>query len=219
MNLSLAEKTEGVEPTPKRSNGRGGALTPKGEATRQRLIEVAEEVFGEVGFDQASVSEITRRAGVAQGTFYLYFPSKQAIFSELVRQIGRNIRHATQEAIAGVTNRSEIERRGYEAFFEYVRKHPSIYRIVRQAEFVDRDAFRDYYETFAQGYAEGLKAAKKRGQLKDLDPDVVAWCLMGMGDLVGVRWILLRQDGKVPKKVIDTMVRFISEGMLADERD
>ena len=216
MTISLAEQTG---PDLKKQNGRGGSLTPKGEATRKRLLEVAEDVFGEVGFDQASVSEITRNAGVAQGTFYLYFPSKQAIFSELVREIGRNIRHATQAAIEGLTDRADIERRGYEAFFEYVSKHPSIYRIVRQAEFVDRDAFRDYYETFAEGYAQGLRAAKKNGQLKDLDPDVVAWCLMGMGDLIGVRWILLKQDGKVPKKVIDTMVRFISSGMLSGKGD
>src|SRR5687768_7690445 len=200
----------------KDKNGRGGTLTPKGEATKTRLLEVAEEVFGEVGYDQASVSEITRRAGVAQGTFYLYFPSKKEIFSELVREIGRQVRHHTQIAIESLTERADIERRGFEAFFDYVRKHPSIYRIVRQAEFVDRQVFAEYYETFAQGYAAGLKNSIGEGAMKDLDPEVIAWCLMGMGDLVGVRWILLRPDGKVPKKVIDTMVAFIQRGMAKD---
>lgn len=204
-----------AEPTAQKTNGRGGALTPKGEATRARLLEVAEEVFGEIGYDQASVSEITRNAGVAQGTFYLYFNSKKEIFSELVRQIGRNVRHEIQASVDGLTERSEIERKGFETFFEYVRKHPSIYRIVRQAEFVDREAFRDYYEGFANGYKEGLKRATASGEVKALDPEVLAWCLMGMGDLIGIRWILLRDEGKVPKKVIDTMIDLISSGMLA----
>lgn len=187
--------------------------TPKGEATRARLLEAAEEVFGEVGFDQASVAEITRRAGVAQGTFYLYFNTKTAVFSELVRKISRDVRHEIQVALEGMEERSEIERKGFETFFEYVRKHPDIYRIVRQAEFVDRDAFRYYYESFAEGYVEGIKRAASKGEVRSLDPEVVAWCLMGMGDLLGIRWIILRNDGKVPRKVIDTMMELITDGL------
>ena len=190
-------------------------LTPKGEATRKRLLVASEEVFGEVGFDQASVSEITRRGGVAQGTFYLYFPSKRAVFSEVVRSIGRDVRHVIQEAVAGLDDRLEIERKGFETFFAYVRKHPDIYRIVRQAEFVDRDAFRDYYESFADGYVKGLKHAARKGEFRDLDPEVVAWCLMGMGDLLGIRWILLRDEGKVPDRVLDTMIELIGNGLAA----
>ncbi|MEO7803300.1 MAG: TetR/AcrR family transcriptional regulator [Actinomycetota bacterium] len=192
-------------------------LTPKGEATRRRLLEAAEGVFGEMGFDQASVSEITRRCGVAQGTFYLYFPSKKTIFSELVRQIGRDVRHEIQEAVKDLTDRMQIERDGFEAFFAYVRKHPDMYRIVRQAEFVDRDAFRAYYESFAEGYVRGLKKATNSDQIKTLDPEVVAWCLMGMGDLLGIRWILLRDEGKVPDKVLDTMIELISHGLSKED--
>ncbi len=199
------------------NNGLAGPVTSRGIATRSRLLVAAEEVFGEGGFDQASIAEITRRAGVAQGTFYLYFPSKTTIFSELVRQFGRDVRRRIQESVAGLTDRLEIERRGFETFFSYVREHPSIYRIVRQAEFVDRDAFRDYYESFAEGYAAGIRAAAKGSKVRNLDPEIVAWCLMGMGDLVGIRWILLRDEGRVPSKVLDTMMSLISEGLAPGE--
>ena len=186
-------------------------LGPKGEATRARLLAAAEEVFGEVGFDRASVSEITRRAGVAQGTYYLYFSSKREIFSELVRQIGRNLRRHIQQTVSGLEKRKDIEREGFRAFFAFVREHPAMYRIVRQAEFVDREAFRDYYESFATGYVEGLKRSK---DVRNLDPEVVAWCVMGMGDLLGIRWILFHEDGEVPDKVLDTMIELISEGFI-----
>lgn len=207
MCATRTDLEEGTLPDPKGPRG------PKGEATRARLLTAAEDVFGEVGFDQASVSEITRRAGVSNGTFYLYFPTKQTIFSELVRQISRNIRHAIQEGIGDAASRADLERRGYRAFFRYVREHPRIYRIVRQAEFVDREAFRYYYMRFAEGYITGLRRFAEDGEVRDLDLETVAWCLMGIGDLVGVRWVLLGEDGEVPDRVIDTIVDLIFHGI------
>ena len=58
-----------------------------GGRTRGRLLEAAEHVFGELGFYDASIVKITEEAGVAQGTFYLYFASKKDIFDELVRDL------------------------------------------------------------------------------------------------------------------------------------
>src|SRR5579883_3499591 len=88
--------------------------TPRGEATRQRILEAAEEVFGEMGYYDASISEITRRAKVAQGTFYIYFHSKREIFAELVEDIGKRLRANMRAAIVGVNGRLEIEKRGFE---------------------------------------------------------------------------------------------------------
>lgn len=203
--MTTAQETTKIQP-----------LTARGAATRAKLIEAAESVFGDFGFDEASVSELTRRAGVSQGTFYLYFSSKQEIFSELVRQFSRDLRAWTSKSIEDCNTRAEIERAGFEAFFSFISEHPAMYRIVRQAEFVDREAFRYYYEVFAEAYAEGLSQAVDSGEMRDLDTEVMAWCLMGMGDLVGVNWILLKQ-GEVPSQVIDTMMEIIRAGIFTDE--
>src|SRR5690606_31723589 len=88
--------------------------TARGEATRARLLAAAESEFGENGFHAASVASITRRAGVGQGTFYLYFPSKEDALRELVRHMGRELRRALTEATAGLDHRLEVERRGFE---------------------------------------------------------------------------------------------------------
>ena len=48
--------------------------------TKRRLVSAAVDVFDENGFQKARVSDIVSRAGVAQGTFYLYFKSKEEIF-------------------------------------------------------------------------------------------------------------------------------------------
>lgn len=66
--------------------------TRRGRQTRQKLLDSAEAVIGEKGYDHASIIEITQRAGVAQGTFYIYFPDKEAIFDGLVRDLTRGQR-------------------------------------------------------------------------------------------------------------------------------
>lgn len=105
-------------------------VTARGELTRRKLLEAAELEFGERGFARASVSSITRRAGVGQGTFYLYFPSKEAVSSELVRHMGSELRRALSRATEGLTHRLEVEQRGLEAFVAFSMEHKNLYRIV-----------------------------------------------------------------------------------------
>ena len=56
----------------------------RGEETRLRILEAAEECFARYGYDATGVAEICRRAGVTKGGFYHHFPSKQALFLELL---------------------------------------------------------------------------------------------------------------------------------------
>lgn len=63
------------------------------EARRAALVEVARRLWAEKGFDQTSVAEIAREAGIAKGTFYLYFESKEALLDEVLRRnsLGPNL--------------------------------------------------------------------------------------------------------------------------------
>src|SRR5215204_1451942 len=76
-----------------RPNARGAKAVPprraRSDADRQAkeraILEAALEVFAESGFAQARLDDVAARAGVAKGTIYLYFPSKQALFEALIR--------------------------------------------------------------------------------------------------------------------------------------
>ncbi len=184
----------------------------RGQRTRQRLLDAAEAAFGSHGYFDTSIADITRRCRVAQGTFYIYFPSKRAIFTELVRQRSRDLRRSIQEAVAGVADRREVERRGFQEFFRFIGRHRSMYRIVRQSEFVDPALFRWYYRHFAEGYVQGLREAQHRGQIPALDPEVLAFCLMGIADFVGMRWVLWEKDGPRPE-VVEAVMSFILQGL------
>ncbi|WP_442927681.1 TetR/AcrR family transcriptional regulator [Microbacterium sp. MMO-20] len=198
----------------------GKPLTKRGEATRRKLLEAAEEVFAGLGYHEASIVKITERAGIGLGTFYLYFDSKQQIFEELVVDLNRRVRHSMSEAMAGASGRIEAERAGFEGFFRFTAAHPALYRVVREAEFVSPEMLRLHYTRIVDGYEAGLRAAQREGDVDEaLDPEVTAWALMGAGELIGMRYLLWERDEQdnapsaMPEAVIDHMTRFIRNAL------
>lgn len=187
-------------------------VTPRGQKTRQKLLRAAEAIFGEKGYERASIADITRKSGVALGTFYVYFPDKQSIFVEVVDELGERLRRLIAESVSGFDNRIDVEREGLRAFFEFAREHPNLYRVVRQAEFVDEACYRRYYDRFAKGYVRGLTQAMEGGEIRTMDPEVLAYCLMGIGDFLGMRWIIWEEDPGL-ERVLDTAMALIRYGL------
>ena len=183
--------------------------TERGNRTRAKILEAAEEVFARHGYHDASIVKITEAAGVAQGTFYLYFGGKQQVFDELVEDLNRRVRHAMSEASAQGRDRIEAERLGFAAFFRFTAEHPALYRIIRQAEFVSPEMLHYHYERLSQGYVEALTEAAEAGEVGPLDPEVAAWALMGLGELIGMRWILWNEDRELPPRVVAELGRII----------
>ena len=190
-----------------------GSRTERGERTRTRLLKAAEDVFTELGYHDASVVKIAESAGVANGTFYLYFSGKQEIFDELVEDLNSRVRHAMMEASSRGRTRAESERLGFEAFFRFTAEHPGLYRVIRQAEFVSPPVLRLHYERIVEGYANGLEDAMRRGEIETGDPEVLAWALMGAGELIGLRWILWGDTAEIPPQVFDETIRFLLRGL------
>lgn len=164
-------------------------ITKRGEATRAKILDAAEQEFGAHGYHAASISSITHRAGVAQGTFYLYFGSKEDVMRELVDHMGRALRYHLSVATRGATHRLEVERLGFEAFVRFALDHVNLYRVVMESQFVDESLYRQYYERLAQGYAEGLRAAQAAGEIRAGDAEAQAWALMGVAHFLGLRAI------------------------------
>jgi AcrR family transcriptional regulator len=194
-------------------------LTERGQRTRRKLLDAAESLFAELGYHDASIVKITEAAGVAQGTFYLYFGGKQAIFDHVVLDLNTRVRHAMTEASEAGRTRAERELLGFGAFFRFTAEHPALYRIVRQAEFVSPRTLQIHYERLTEGYAQGLQGAMDAGEISPGDPEVLAWSLMGIGELVGMRWILWNEGTEMPEAVFDELARIIVRALGAKDLD
>ena len=188
-------------------------VTERGWATRQRLLEAAEHVFGAQDYFRAAISDVVREAGVGQGTFYLYFGSKLDIFRELVRWLGHELRREMKLATEGVEGRLATEMAGFRAFFAFVGRHQQAYRIVKQAETVDPAVYREYYETLADGYRDAIAAAITRHDYRPYrNPEAIAYMLMGIGDFLGMRY-LLWEPGPLPEAVQQDLAAFLHHAL------
>lgn len=182
----------------------------RGRRTRRRLLDAAEIVFAEHGYHDASIVRIVERAGVAQGTFYIYFRSKQEIFEELVSDLNSRLREAMSKgASSGGGGRMEAERRGFAAFFRFTAEHPALYRVIREAEFVAPAAMHRHYERIVEGYERALGAAMATGEVEPCDPTVLAWALIAVGQLIGMRWIVWDGRGEIPAEVFEQCMEVV----------
>ena len=191
-----------------------GSLTARGERTRSRLLEAGEEVFGRRGYHDASIADITHGAGVAQGTFYLYFDNKRELLRAVIEERGHELRATLSQATATKSGRVDKERAGFVAFFAWRARHRSLYRVIRQAEYIDADLYRRWYRQLADAYAAALGSAMAAGEIAGVaDVETLAYALMGMGDFVGMRWLVFEDRHAVPPRAVDTVVTIIERAL------
>lgn len=169
--------------------------TERGRKTMRKLLDAATVEFGENGFHEASISGITRRAGVALGSFYTYFDSKDAIFRALVADMSNSVKQAARSAISEPMPALEIERAALRGFLEFAAEHKEIYRIIDEAEFVDPESYRNHYETIAERIYARLQAGAEKGEFRTDLEEAHAWAVMGMNVFLGLRYSIWRREG------------------------
>ncbi len=181
----------------------------------QRLLDAAEQMFGERTYRGSTVAGICAMAGIATGSFYAHFGSKAELFTAVVRRISTDARAAMRAAIEQTDgSQREIERAGFRAFFEMLSSRPWIYRIVRESEFVVPGLFQEYYESLARGYARGVRRAQLSGEIDPrYDPEVIAYVYAGLGYTIGMRWAEWTTGGHIPDDVLDDILDVLARGL------
>ncbi len=186
--------------------------TERGRKTMRAILDAAALEFGERGFHDASISGITRRAGVALGSFYTYFDSKDAVFRALVRDMSDQVRDHVAPGIRAAPDQLAAERAGLRDFIAFVRGHKELYRIIDESEFVDPESFRLHYSTTADRIAARLKAAAARGEVREDVSEIHAWALMGINVFLGLRYGVWEQD-RSPADVADVIADMLAAGI------
>ncbi len=152
-------------------------------STRERLLRAAQELIEEGGYGAASVAAIAERAGVAAGTLYRHFESKEELFVEVFRAVCSGEERAMRAAAAEMAAGSAAARLE-EVLGTFAQRALSNRRLAWAliAEPVDPlvDAERlAYRERYAAVIAEGLRAGIASGELPSQDVELTAAALVG----------------------------------------
>src|SRR3954470_3623877 len=189
--------------------------TARGERTLRKILDAARHEFGERGFAESSIVAITQRAGVALGTFYTYFDSKEAVFQALVSDMSAQVRDYVAPAFAEASDAIDGERRALESFLSFARTHRDVYRIIDEAEFVEPAAYREHYETTAKRIAARFAGARDKGEIagdfSDEDLEILAWASMGANVFLGLRYSVWASAD--PARVAAVATRLLRTGM------
>ena len=206
-------------PAPPLIEDPGGTATAgltQGQATARALLFAAEKVFGRSGFNRAGIAEITREAGVAQGTFYVHFKSKRDLMEGSVRDLSRQMRLELKRSTAGITDRREVERIGYIAFFRFLKQHRQIYRIVAESETMGREMAVWYYKRLAAGWEPGLAEGMSRGEIRDdLPAAFMVRSIMGVVHMIGLKWLVWNSSpqAELPRQVLEDTIALTISGL------
>jgi AcrR family transcriptional regulator len=183
--------------------------TERGRRTLRALLDAAAAEFGEKGFHESSVVSITSRAGVALGSFYTYFDSKETLFRALVKDMSAQVRDHVAPVLPGDGDQIDAEGRALAAFLGFAREHKEIYRIIDEAEFVAPDAWNAHYRGTVDRILERLRGAEARGEIAGPVDEAHGWAIMGMNVFLGLRYGVLGEERPVADiaAVANAMVR------------
>ena len=186
--------------------------TARGQRTVRLILDAAAAEFGERGYHEGSIARIAQRAGVAIGSFYTWFDSKEAVFRALVADMSRQVREHVVPHILAAPDRLAGEKAGIAAFLDFVRTHKALYRIIDESAFVAEDAYRRHYVEVADGYATSLEQAFGRGEVSDGDWQVRAWAIMGMNVFLGLKFGVW-DDSQPVERIAEAAHRLLAEGL------
>ncbi|MDA1095919.1 MAG: TetR/AcrR family transcriptional regulator [Chloroflexi bacterium] len=173
------------------------------EATHERILDAAAQVFAESGYHGASVDDIARTAGSSKGAIYFHFPGKREIFFALVNRFADRLLDASEAAIDHPASGSERAGAAVAAVLGTFSRHRMLAKVLLASGVGLGPAFDEslmaLHERFAVSIRRYLDAAVVQGSLPPQDTELAAYAWMGALNEVILRWL---HTGK-PEKLED----------------
>jgi AcrR family transcriptional regulator len=179
-------------------------------ANRSAILEAARAVFAELGYGAASVRDVVRRTDLATGTFYNYFPDKEALFRALLEETVAEARERTHAAREQARTLEEFVSGGYRAYFSFLADDRQTFELMRRNAGTIATLFGEpMFGAGAEDLAADLRAGIAAGLLPEHDVAYMAAAMVGAGLELGQR--MVERD---PPDV-EGATRFASELFLA----
>ena len=178
--------------------------------TRGRLIEAAKRVFSEKGYHNAQIAHIIDEAGVARGTFYLYFKGKEEILKELLQEVVNELRERIKEVNPYEDPKTQVLE-NIERVIEFALEERDLARIVLQRN-SDPELFgvvEDFFDQVSQMIERSLSRGVLMGVIRECNTGLVARAILGAMKEI-ILGLLEEEDIDVPavaREILEFSVR------------
>lgn len=193
------------------------------EARRQEILWAAAQVFAVKGFHAARMEEVAEQAGVAKGTVYLYYPSKEALFLATLEAILAQWLGQLEQAALGSGTAEERLRSLLEADFILANRHASLlclavqesetWYLRTQVSEAEKERVRAFIVRLTEGVQKVLQEGVRTGELRpDLNVEVAVAAVLGTMHAYNIRRLQQREDlpaRELARQVVDLLL----EGM------
>jgi len=162
---------------------------------RNLITDAAVEVFAERGFHQARISDIAKRAGVADGTIYLYFRNKEDLLLSIFEEKMDLLLAGLTSALDGVEDPEERVRRFAAFHFKQVRENRAVAEVLQVELRLSNKFLKEYRPEKLWAYLGVFGQIVREGQAQgrfrsEIDPFVNMWAFFGALDEIAMQWVL-----------------------------
>lgn len=177
------------------------------EETRQRIIGSGIKAFSKLGFHGMKIAAVAREAGVANGTFYLHFKDKEALYSEIVRSATAKLASSifaahSYNASSGNSDRAEIS-----AVIEFAENNRDLMRIALDSSAPDSHEQTDLFKPLIDIRIRELEKGVKEGHINPgIHPEIGARAEIGMM-LSVIQWWMNNRGKASKEQLLDTLTQ------------
>jgi len=186
-------------------------------STEEKLINAAIELMSKNGYHRTTVADIVKAAGVAQGTFYLYYDSKKNLFLSLMERFYSLLQDALLGVgwdIESITSQEEIAQKirlAIQNILLVYQDNAILARIfLREAMGLEPD-FAELWDSIIERLAAFaaliMDQSIERGLLPPQNSQIVAHCVVGMIERVAYYWLFHENEFELDE-VVDALARF-----------
>lgn len=187
--------------------------TEKGELSRRRLLEAAAAEFADKGYHLARVSDIVRRAGLTQAAFYLYFPSKEAVYQELRQSFFARLRELAESGkkVTPLPTAMTVPqlRENVLALYRFFAEIPELTRVFLQ----EAEAGEELHRQIALRVAASMRGNQEAGHVRrELSVEIASEAVVAILYRLAIRFLLTGE--KTAEELADQAAALIARGIV-----
>lgn len=184
---------------------------------KEEIIEAALRLYANRGYYHTNVRDIAKEANITAPTFYHYFNDKRELFVEAIEYVIQEFR---RDLTPILKNEKDLTKRTIMRFRAFYDNYPRIGEILNQLragvainDQWAKEKLKKVYSELTEGAREGIRNSIKRGHIRDIDPDLLAFFFLTLDEAV-ISWASINENKYPMEKITLFLADFLYNGFL-----